>query len=134
MCLSIYPLCKKWKWIKMKKWGLIQGFRLSWRNFASKAKNKQTLYCRLLAGKKKQFLRFSCPLLDLQIPGLRPKYKSPIFFKWIKIPLNSKAFFPSFIKIGVPVDIWTFKVKNRNTRTRCEICSKLTIKTTEWRY
>ena len=26
----------------------------------------------------------------------------------------------------------TFKVNNRNTRTRCEICSKLTIKTPEW--
>ena len=26
-----------------------------------------------------------------------------------------------------------FKVNNRNTRTKCEICSKLTIKTTEQR-
>ena len=26
-----------------------------------------------------------------------------------------------------------FKVNNRNTRTRCDICSKLTIKTPEWR-
>ena len=26
------------------------------------------------------------------------------------------------------------KVNNRNTRTRCEICSKLTIKTPEWRH
>ena len=25
----------------------------------------------------------------------------------------------------------TFKINNRNTRTRCEICSKLTIKTPE---
>ena len=25
-----------------------------------------------------------------------------------------------------------FKVNNRNTRTRCQICSKLTIKTPEW--
>ena len=29
------------------------------------------------------------------------------------------------------VGIYMFKVNNRNTRTRCEICSKLTIKTTE---
>ena len=28
-----------------------------------------------------------------------------------------------------PVGIYMFKVKNKNTRTRCEICSKLTIKT-----
>ena len=27
-----------------------------------------------------------------------------------------------------------FKVNNRNTRTRCEICSKLTIKTPERRH
>ena len=29
---------------------------------------------------------------------------------------------------------YMFKVNNRNTRTRCEICSKLTIKTLERRY
>ena len=28
-----------------------------------------------------------------------------------------------------PVGIYMFKVSNRNTRTRCQICSKLTIKT-----
>ena len=27
-----------------------------------------------------------------------------------------------------PIGIYIFKVNNRNTRTRCEICSKLTIK------
>ena len=32
------------------------------------------------------------------------------------------------------VDIYLPKVKNRNTRTRCEICSKSTIKTPERRY
>ena len=30
---------------------------------------------------------------------------------------------------GIPAGIFLFKVNNRNTRTRCEICSKLTIKT-----
>ena len=29
---------------------------------------------------------------------------------------------------------YLFKVNNRNTRTRCEICSKLTIKTPERRH
>ena len=33
-----------------------------------------------------------------------------------------------------PADNYMFKVDNRNTRTRCEICSKLTIKTPERRY
>ena len=30
-----------------------------------------------------------------------------------------------------PVGIYMFKVNNRNTRTRCEICSNLTLKTPE---
>ena len=32
-----------------------------------------------------------------------------------------------------PVGIYMFKINNRNTRRRCEICSKLTIKTPERR-
>ena len=32
-----------------------------------------------------------------------------------------------------PASTYLFKVNNRNTRTMCEICSKLTIKTTERR-
>ena len=32
-----------------------------------------------------------------------------------------------------PVDSYLLKVNNRNTRARCEICSKLTIKTPERR-
>ena len=31
----------------------------------------------------------------------------------------------------IPADIYVLKVNNRNTRTRCEIFSKLTIKTPE---
>ena len=33
-----------------------------------------------------------------------------------------------------PAGIYLLKVNNRNTRTRCEICSKLTIKTPERRH
>ena len=36
------------------------------------------------------------------------------------------------IKVNV-LGIYLFKVNNRNSRTRCEICSKLTIKTPERR-
>ena len=35
--------------------------------------------------------------------------------------------------IACPAGIYLLKVNNRNTRTRCEICSKLTIKTPERR-
>ena len=31
---------------------------------------------------------------------------------------------------SIPANIYFFKVNNRNTRERCDICSKLTIKTT----
>ena len=34
---------------------------------------------------------------------------------------------------AIPTGNCMFKVNNRNTRTRCEICSKLTIKTPELR-
>ena len=35
--------------------------------------------------------------------------------------------------VNLPVDIYQFKINNRNTRKRCEICSKSTIKITERR-
>ena len=34
---------------------------------------------------------------------------------------------------NIPADIYLLKVDNMNTRKRCKICSKLTIKTLEWR-
>ena len=36
------------------------------------------------------------------------------------------------ISANIPAGNYMLKVNNRNTRTRCEICSKLTIKTPEW--
>ena len=35
--------------------------------------------------------------------------------------------------LAKPANIYLFKVNNRNTRKRCKICSKLTIKTSERR-
>ena len=37
--------------------------------------------------------------------------------------------FNPFIAVHYPANIYLFKVNNRNTRKRCEICSTLTIKT-----
>ena len=37
------------------------------------------------------------------------------------------------VKIHISLGIYLLKVNNRNTRTRCETCSKLTIKTPERR-
>ena len=39
----------------------------------------------------------------------------------------------SFSQLNNPADNNMFKVNKRNTRTRCEICSKLTIKIPEQR-
>ena len=38
----------------------------------------------------------------------------------------------AFCIINIPVGNYMFKINNRNTRTRCEICSKLTMTTREW--
>ena len=46
--------------------------------------------------------------------------------------LNMHLFTAPFILY--PANINMFKVNNRSTRTRCEICSKLTIKTSERRF
>ena len=51
----------------------------------------------------------------------------------------SKVLFADILSGGIlvdldhtsPVGIYMFKINNRNTRTRCEISSKLTIKTPE---
>ena len=46
-------------------------------------------------------------------------------------PLSSKP--ENFQRSLFPIGIYVFKVNKRNFRTRCEICSKLTIKTPEQR-
>ena len=55
--------------------------------------------------------------------------------KWLSILIHVQQ---QYVKIIVenfsrhlPAGIYLLKVNNRNTRTRCEICSKLTIKTPE---
>ena len=54
-----------------------------------------------------------------------------------KIPYKSTASFRSkcswYQELQFPADNYLLKVNNRNSRTRCETCSKLTIKTPEWR-
>ena len=52
-----------------------------------------------------------------------------VFYKWHVITAqNSPA---GEMWENIPIDNYMLKVNNRNTRTRCEICSKLTIKTLE---
>ena len=51
------------------------------------------------------------------------------------VPITFRGWFTKVVRHFIPryfctypVGIYLFKVNNRNTRTRCEICSKLTIK------
>ena len=44
---------------------------------------------------------------------------------------ESYGFARGMSRRAVPAGNYMFKFNNRNTRTRCEICSKLTIKTQE---
>ena len=46
---------------------------------------------------------------------------------------KEKYFFRVFFPINNPAGIYLLKAHNRNTRTRCEICLTLTIKTPERR-
>ena len=48
--------------------------------------------------------------------------------KFLSTSLNWRPDFVVYILINL-ANIYLFKVNNRNTRKRCEICSKLTIKT-----
>ena len=64
---------------------------------------------------------------------LKPAYESEkiLFLKGEGNELNHNIV--EILK-RVPAGIYMFKVNNRNTRTKCEISSKLTIKTPERRY
>ena len=65
-----------------------------------------------------------------------PRYSSVLRSQSLFLQINiSNKIKPS---IGLkwkapPASIYQLKVNNRNTRTGCEICSKLTIKTRQWR-
>ena len=60
--------------------------------------------------------------LFIVVKLLRFKYK-----RW-------RIFLKYLLLIHFPAGNYMFKVNNRNTRTRCEICSKLTIKAPERRH
>ena len=45
--------------------------------------------------------------------------------------VNNSIYMSNSVYGNFPVDNCMFKVNNRNIRTRCEICSELTIKTPE---
>ena len=57
-------------------------------------------------------------IYELIIKFIEAKKKSWFFLKWIQFSTKKEG-------------VFLLKVNNRNTRTRCKICSKLTIKAPE---
>ena len=51
----------------------------------------------------------------------------------LSFPKNKHFLFPNMHTGISPASNYMFKVNNRNTRTRCEMCSKLTVKISERR-
>ena len=115
---------------------------LTWNAFFFSRKEKRSHYerCRLTeaatGGFLKNFAKFIakqlCQSLFFdKVAGLRRKWD-----KWDQ-PLSDREMGSSYASTStLPFDNYVFKVNMRNTRTRCEMCSKLTIKIPEprqWR-
>ena len=52
----------------------------------------------------------------------------------LKVRAHNHNLIKQVLSVKVPVGIYLFKFNKRNTRKRCEICSKLIIKTPERRH
>ena len=62
-------------------------------------------------------------------------FRKMIYFRWLTgFWIRPWAPVQNLIKRHYPAGIYLFKVNNRNTRTRCEICSKLTSCSTKTFY
>ena len=68
--------------------------------------------------------------------SLRASTTGSIFMHDVVVPEENLLPHVTGLKVSVknPAGIYLLKVGNRNTRTSCEICSKLTIKTPERRF
>ena len=62
------------------------------------------------------------------------KYSNGFLFNRTVIDQNIIAIIIFEHRHPNPAGIYLFRGNNRNTRTRCEICLNLTIKTPEWRH
>ena len=71
---------------------------------------------------------YTVPIYEPHIKYLKFMWLNKAKYQFIVMPngyVNATRVFSN------PVDIYLLKVNNRNTRARCEICSKLTIKAPE---
>ena len=78
------------------------------------------------------FLFFKKALYEVKAKGLPLSFNN--IFRWPSTCHSIKTNYAKLQTIGPdPANIYLFKVNNRNTRRRCEICSKLTRKSPERR-
>ena len=82
----------------------------------NQCRNRQSL-ANIIVSDETGFL-LNCEVNSRNFPRYVPVGNHLIFARGVQDPVN-------------PAGIYMFKVNNRNTRTRCEVCSKLTIKTVE---
>ena len=78
-------------------------------------------------------LFFLCKFIEKEI-STQMSFRCPYCWLWTYFTSFSSVFIVDFKYVFVYWVYCMFKGNNRNTRTRCEICSKLTIKTPERRY
>ena len=72
-----------------------------------------------------------CSELTLKIPEQRQLCRSGVFIDNFEHMSHLFVVILFLVLNKYPAANYILKVNNRNTRTRCEICSKLTIKTPE---
>ena len=101
-----------------------------------KFSSKILLFCNLVdfqyAEKEPLFIYFISFLFALTGPNYTKKIAE---FQFCAVNLGGKVVYRKRLKnTSIPGGIYLLKVSNRNTTTRCEICSKLTIKTPERRH
>ena len=89
----------------------------------------------LLDSKNYQFLCNKQLICFFVYKLLKAKRKlGPISFMplFLSVKITARPYFQNLIALFNPASVYLLKVNNRNTRTRCEICSKLTIMTLFW--
>ena len=92
-----------------------------WNLFQQEMKNCSRLYAQKKKESKKQLQQSLSKSIAFTV----------LLFFYLHSSFVKKNY-PNFIRI-YPAGNYMFKVNSRNIRTRCEICSKLTIKTPERR-
>ena len=108
---------------------------MTWSYIINTAKKKMTIY---------KNNDWSFHQNSIKIPHFYCKKRSRFIFWHLTLKKSLKRFYTKYIPddhkhnslittVAYPVDNYMFKANNKNPRTRCEIRSKLTIKTAEQR-